>query len=129
MVFPLASVQKIKSQNMPNRRNRIPRSNLFALGISSTEVRRGDFENPGLAKGEPCDHLRLEAEAVALERKLLEHLPTERLGARFHVRDVEIAANVGEERHALVGLGVPEFSNFSRRSNETRSENRVGFAL
>ena len=61
--------------------------------------------------GEFRGQLRLDAETIGGELQVLHALPPENFIAGFHVRQVQVAQHVGEERQEPVGQIVPEQQN------------------
>ena len=74
--------------------------------------------------------LRLDAEAVAVQRRLLEDVGPDRLVAGLHVGQVDVVEDVGQPGQELVGDAVPVEQDLPlARGGEARSEHRVGLAL
>src|SRR5947209_5719172 len=122
------SIRKRKSNNGKNRLYPVLPGDFLSLFVAAAVVGDADLEDPqaGADFGDFRGDLRLEAEAIALERDLIQHRFAEDLVADFHVGEVEVREHVAEAREEAVAQRVPEVEHAMRlAAHEAAAEDHI----
>jgi len=69
---------------------------------------------------------RFEAEAIRLQFDVLQNFAAEDLVTRFHVAELQVGKNVGEQRQEFVAAVMPKIMDALRAAQESRTINHVG---
>ena len=114
----------------PQRLQAVLPADLLAFLVRPAVIADGHFVDAEFPLGALHDDLRLEAEAVGADGDALQQIGAEDLVAGLHVRQVQIAEHVGDQRQALVDHGVPEGQHARLLAGHVaRAEDRVGVAV
>ena len=120
-------VDEAVTEERPDRRHRVLPADLLAFGHRAAVVADRHFVEPDVPLRQLGRQLRLDAEAIAVERRLLEDVAADRLVAGLHVRQVDVVEDVGQPGQEMVRDAVPVEQDFALRGGgEARAEDRVG---
>src|SRR5574337_313222 len=96
-----ASVRYGVADDAPERLHAVFPGNLLAFFVGAAGVADGYFVDAPVAFGDFRGDLRLKAEAVRLQAHALQHFPPEDLVTSLHVGELQICADIGEQREHL----------------------------
>ena len=104
-------------------------TDLLSFRIRPSGIRDSDLVDSAVWKiGDLRRHLRLEAEAVLLQRDALDNLSTEDLVAGLHVGEIQVGEDVREECQHTIADRVPEIDDAVRvAADEARARRTSAF--
>ena len=129
-IFRRPRIDEPELDEQPERLQTVAPADRLALGVRPPVVRDGNLVDPRAGLRQPGRHLRLDPEALAPQPELLQHVGTDRLVARLHVRQVEVVQDVREPGEQTIAKGVPVQEDAAFRARgEPRSEHRIRAVL
>src|SRR5262245_8824767 len=124
-----ASAQQVVLDYAPDGAHAVPPTDLLALAVGAAGVGDADLVDAAAELRHLRRDLRLEAEAVLLERDALEHLAAEDLVADLHVGEVHVGEHVREGGEQAVPDIVPVVEHaHGGAAGEARAEDHVRLA-
>jgi hypothetical protein len=125
-----AIVDEAVLDQRPDRRDGVLPADLLALGDAAAVIADRHFVEADVPLRQLRRQLRLDAEAIAVERRLLQDVGPDGLVAGLHVRQVDVVEDVRQPGQEVVGDAVPVEQDLAlRRGREPRAEHRVGLAF
>ena len=126
---PFASIEQPEAEDVIDRGDAILPSNLLPLGIGPAMIGDRDLIDAAVKLRHLHGQLRLDAEPIRHEAKVLEHFGSEDLVPDLHIAQVQIRDNVAEGGQEPIPKGVPEVENAMRTAMESVPEDNVGMAF
>ena len=120
------SIKKPVTKDKPKSSDSVLPADFFALGVITTGVVDVGFVKAIVVAGKLGGQLRLNAEPISGQLKILNALPSKNFITGFHVGEVKVAQHIGEECEKPVGHVVPEQQDAMRAAGKARSVHDVG---
>ena len=102
-----AIVEEPVLEQRPDRRHRVLPADLLPLGHGAPVIADRHLVEPDVPLRQLGRQLRLDAEAIAVQRRLLEDVGPDGLVAGLHVRQVDVVEDVGHPGQEVVRDPVP----------------------